>query len=375
MLNRYSIERSIADGSSVPIHVEPRLVDFHIDKTALDEAFNAMAEEERLSDDERELLADRAAQARTIVRNPERVRTVCADIVNHYFAKVAPLGLKAQVVAYYRELCVAYYDEISRLLARRSLADEPAVVMTTSTTKDEPAAWQERFGLTREQEAAVKARFRDPDDPLRFLIVTAKLLTGFDAEVEGVMYLDKPLRLHTLFQAICRTNRRWTNPVTGQEKLYGLIVDYVGLGNQIARALRDADPDRGGRRPVDVDGLAEEFVAALEAALERFGGIDRADTSFAALMAAQERIPAGDARDALAADFLRVQGMWEFLDPSPVTAAHRADYRWLGQVYESVQPSGTSDALLWQRLSAKTLEYWSTATSLKCALPVAVWMK
>ena len=86
------------------------------------------------------------------------------------------------------------------------------------------------------------------------MIVTAKLLTGFDAEVEGVMYLDKPLRLHTLFQAICRTNRRWTNPVTGQEKLYGLIVDYVGLGNQIARASAMPIPTAAGaarrrRRP------------------------------------------------------------------------------------------------------------------------------
>ena len=109
------------------------------------------------------------------------------------------------------------------------------------------------------------------------------------------MYLDKPLRPHTLFQAICRTNRRWTNPATGQEKLYGLVVDYIGLGNQIAGALRDADPDRGGRRPVDVDGLAEEFMAAIEATVERFSGIDRTDTSFAALMAhrnvsLQERI-------------------------------------------------------------------------------------
>jgi type I restriction enzyme R subunit len=358
VLNRYSIERSIADGSSVPIHVETRLVDFHLDKPALDEAFAALADEERLTDEERELLADRAARARTLVRNPDRVRTVCADIVEHYFTKVASLGLKAQVVAYDRELCVAYYDEINRLLAERQLQDqaEAAIVMTTSTTKDEPVEWQTRFGLSREQEAAVKARFRDTADPLRFLIVTAKLLTGFDAEVEGVMYLDKPLRLHTLFQAICRTNRRWSNPITGQEKLYGLIVDYVGVGSQIARALRDADPDRGGRRPVDVDGLAEEFVASIETALERFGGIDRLDSSFAALMAAQERIPLGDAREAFAADFLRVQGMWEFLDPSPVTTAHRGDYRWLAQVYESVQPTGTSDALLWQRLGAKTLE-------------------
>lgn len=117
-------------------------------------------------------------------------------------------------------------------------------------------------------------------------------------------YLDKPLRLHTLFQAICRTNRRWTNPLTGHEKHYELIVDYVGLGNQIAQALRDADPERRGRRPVDVDALAEEFVAALYAALERFDRLDRRDTSFAAL-----------------------QGMWEFLEPSPITTAHPGDYR------------------------------------------------
>lgn len=358
VMNRYPMERSITDGSSVPIHVETRLVDFHIDKQALDEAFAAMADEEALTDEERELLADRAAHARTIVRNPERITKVCRDIVDHYFAKVAPLGLKAQVVAFDRELCVAYHDELTRILAEQGLSDqaEVAVVMTVGTVKDEPLEWGTRFGLSREQEAAVKARFRDPGDPLRFLIVTAKLLTGFDAEDEGVMYLDKPLRLHTLFQAITRTNRRWTNPITGQEKNFGLIVDYVGLGNEIARALRDADPERGGRRPVDVDGLAEEFVAAVEATLVRFGGVDRGDTSFAALMAAQERIPVGEEREAFAADFLRVQGMWEFLDPSPVTTAHKADYRWLAQVYESVQPTGVSDALLWHRLGAKTLE-------------------
>ena len=358
VLNRYTIERSIADGSSVPIHVETRLVDFHIDKEALDEAFAAMADEEGLTDEEREVLADRAASAKTFVRNPERIREVCADLVEHYLTKVAPLGLKAQVVAYDRQLCVAYNDEISRLLAERGVEDqnEAAVVMTTGTTKDEPAEWRKRFQLTREQEAAVKARFRDPGDPLRFLIVTAKLLTGFDASIEGVMYLDKPLRLHTLFQAICRTNRRYTNRITGQEKHYGLIADYVGLGSQIATALRDADPERGGRRPVDVEGLAEEFLTAMDATLERFAGIDRSDIGFEALMAAQDRIRGEEEGEAFARDFLRVEGLWEFLDPSPVTAAHRTEHRWLAQVYESVQPTGTSDALLWQRLGAKTLE-------------------
>ena len=98
------------------------------------------------------------------------------------------------------------------------------------------------------------------------------------------------------------------------------------------------------------------MAVASSTPLSASAGIDRTDTSFAALMAAQERIPAGDSRDAFARDFLQVQGLWEFLDPSPVTTAHRTDYRWLAQVYESVQPTGTSDALLWQRLGAKTLE-------------------
>lgn len=358
VLNRYSIERSIADGASVPIHVETRLVDFHIDKASLDEAFAAMGEEEGLTDEEREILADRAASVRTIMRNPDRIAKVCADIVDHYLTKVAPLGLKAQIVAFDRALCVLYHDEILRLLEERRVAEEvkAAVVMTTGMTKGEPKEWRERFDLTREQEADLKARFRDARDPLRLLIVTAKLLTGFDAEIEGVMYLDKPLRLHTLFQAICRTNRRFTNPITGQEKRYGLIVDYVGLGAQIAQALRDADPDRGGKRPVDTDGLAEEFVAAIDTALARFGGIDRSDTGFEGLLAAQQVIRPGPDRDSFAREFGVVAGLWEFLHPSPVLDARKADYRWLAQVYESITPSRVSDALLWHRLGAKTLE-------------------
>jgi type I restriction enzyme R subunit len=170
--------------------------------------------------------------------------------------------------------------------------------------------------------------------------VTAKLLTGFDAPIEGVMYLDKPLRLHTLFQAICRTNRRWTNPVTGQEKHFGLIVDYVGLGAEIAKSLRAANPEKGGRRPVDPDGLLAEFEVAIELALAKFAGIDRSDFSFAALAAAQDRLPPGETRDTFAREFLTVHHLWEFLDPHPALATRRADYRWLAQVYESVQPTG-----------------------------------
>jgi type I restriction enzyme R subunit len=355
ILNTYSMERSIADGASVPVHVETRLVNFHLDKSALDEAFAEMVEEENLSDEEREVLAGRAASVKTLLLNTDRIEAVCRDILDHYQDKIAPVGMKAQVVAFDRELVVAYAQTLTRLLAERGLAHEVAVVMTVGTAKDEPKDWAQ-YSVDRSGEARLKQRFNDPEDPLAFLVVTAKLLTGFDAPIEQVMYLDKPLRKHTLFQAITRTNRRYTNPKTGQEKRHGLVVDYIGLGNQIAQALKAADPDRGGKRPVEVDDLIAEFEATMTRTLTpRFEGIDRADHSFIALQDAMERLRDPDARDEFAKDFTAIQTLWEFLNPHEALTTHAVDYKWLAQVYEAVKPTKVSDALLWHRLWAKTL--------------------
>ena len=357
VMSRYTVERSIADGATVPIHVETRLVDSHLDKERLDEAFREMADEESLTEEQREFLTGRAAQVKTILLNPDRIAAVCADIVDHYIAKVAPLGMKAMVVAYDRELVVAYEAEISRLLADRGHADWAVqVVMSVGSSKDEPQEWA-KYDLPRDAEARVKKRFNDADDPMRFVVVTAKFLTGFDAPILFVQYLDKPLRKHTLFQAITRPNRRYTNRQTGQEKRYGLVVDYVGLGAQIAEALRGSDPAAGGRRAVDVDELAAEFTARLDATLTpRFEGIDRSDTAFPALQAAMQRLPVGDARDAFAREFTGLQTIWEFIHPDPVLAQHKHDYQWLAKVYEAVKPTGVSNELLWARLGAKTLD-------------------
>jgi type I restriction enzyme R subunit len=355
VLNTYSMERSIADGASVPVHVETRKVEFHLGRDALDEAFDQMAEEEGLTDEEREVISKKAAHVKTILLNPDRIRSVCEDILDHFEAKVAPSGMKAQVVAFDRELVVAYERELRRLITERGLPHELAVVMTVGTSKEEPSSWVE-YALDRAAEAHIKARFTDPEDPLAFLIVTAKLLTGFDAPVEQVMYLDKPLRKHTLFQAITRTNRRFTHPETGQDKTHGLIVDYIGLGNQIALALKAADPDRGGQRPVDVDALAAEFTARIETALDRFKGLDRRDNSFEALQAAIQLLSTADAKDAFAQDFTSVTTLWEFLDPHEVLDQRRSDYKWLAQVYEAIKPSKVSNALLWHRLGPKTIQ-------------------
>jgi type I restriction enzyme R subunit len=356
LLHEYDDVRSIYDGATLQVIAESRLVDLHIDKEALDAEFNRMAKEEGLSDEEKEVLARKAIRLETLLKAPERIEKVCADIVEHYATRIAPLGLKAMVVAYDRELCVLYQEEIARQLAARSEGWESTVVMTTKG-KDDPPAYQ-AYERDRAQEAEVKRRFRTLTDPLKIVIVTAKWLTGFDAKNLGVMYLDKPLRAHTLFQAITRTNRPWTNTETGQEKTAGLVIDYIGLGSEIADAVQIERREHGEKIGFDdVMTLQKELGGALETALDRFEGIDRSSSSFAALMEAQERLADEEERNASAREFLICQALYEFLEPDTgFKPDQRSDYRWAAKVYQSVQPATTPDALLWQRLGAKTHE-------------------
>jgi len=349
-LNHYSVERSIHDGATLPVHVETRLVNFHFSAEALQKAFDDLAEEENLTDEEKGKLAAKASHISVVVRDKDRIEAICKDIVEHYRARIGPLGLKAQIVAYDRATCVAYYDAISQMLEP---GEECTVVMTTS--KDDPQEW-ERWNLEREEEATIKNRFRDINDPLKFVIVTAKLLTGFDAPIEGAMYLDKPLRAHTLFQAICRTNRRWTNPLTGQQKLHGLVVDYVGLGKELAKALMTKSTSIPGQNQEDVEVLLSELMAEVTNTVARFESVDRNALIFTQIHDAQQILDTLPKREEFAAQFMRCQGLFEFLWPDMKLRPIEEDYRFLAKVYSSIAPNKAADLLLWQKLGAKTME-------------------
>ena len=349
-LNHYSVERSIHDGATLPVHVETRLVNFHFSAEALQEAFDRLADEENLTDEERGKLAAKASHISVVVRDKDRIEAICKDIVEHYRARIGPLGLKAQIVAYDRATCVAYYHAISQLLEP---GEECTVVMTTS--KGDPQEW-ERWNLEREEEATIKNRFRDINDPLKFVIVTAKLLTGFDAPIEGAMYLDKPLRAHTLFQAICRTNRRWTNPLTGQQKLHGLVVDYVGLGKELAKALMTKSTSIPGQNQEDVEVLLSELMAEVTNTVARFESINRSELIFNQIHDAQQILDTLPKREEFAAQFMRCQGLFEFLWPDMKLRPIEEDYRFLAKVYSSIAPNKAADLLLWQKLGAKTMQ-------------------
>ena len=348
VLNAYDTDRSIADGTTVPILIQPRPVKFSLDKDELDKAFNDLAAEEGLDDEAKERLANRHTRTSEFFHNPERIRTVVRDMLDHYTGHIAPNGMKAQIVVADQELCVRYYEALTEEIAARKL-DWEAEVVISGAGKDELAA----FKRSPAEEDAVLNRFRAHSDPLRFLIVTSKLGTGFDAKIEGVLYLDKVMKLHTLFQTITRTNRPWRNPETGFVKRHGIVVDYVGLGNGFARAMAPANPDAK-RGEIEDGPLLEELETEIQRMLGRFVGIAR-DGSMDSLQSALQRVPEeGGHRDAFTAEMMLANGLWETLAPDIRLEPLRADYTWLAAIYHALPSGRDQDELVWGRLGAKT---------------------
>ncbi len=339
-LSRYGFEDSIRDGATKELHFEPRLVDLHMDRPQIEEEFQALTSD--LTDEDRDQLGKQAAKMAILLKSPDRVQAVCADIARHFQEKVAPNGFGAQVVTFDRESCLLYKQAIDQHLA----PEVSDIVISVNSGEDHYAPYRRE----RDAEEALLDRFRDPNDPLKIIIVTSKLLTGFDAPILQTMYLDRPLRDHTLLQAICRTNRPY-----GQQKTHGLIVDYLGIFDDVAQAIQ-FDEEGITRVVSNLIELKNKLPEAIQKCLQYFPGVDRALTGYEGLIAAQECLPDNNVRDRFAADCSYLARLWESISPDPVLNQYETDYRWLVQVYESVKPVSNTGRLLWHRLGAKTIK-------------------
>jgi type I restriction enzyme, R subunit len=340
-LSRYSFQDSIRDKATLPLHFETPEVRLKIDRAAIDEAFSQVTG--NLSEQDRDDLAKRVAKMAVLVKNPERIRAVVQHMVTHYQTRVEPNGFKAQVVVFDRECCVLYKQVMDELIG----PEASAIVMHTNS--GDPQEWKQ-YALDKDAEEKLLDRFRDPADPLKFVIVTSKLLTGFDAPILQVMYLDKPMKDHNLLQAICRTNR-----TCGQEKTHGLIVDYIGIFDDVAQAL-DFDEKAVQQVVSNIDELRQALPLQVQKCLAFFAGVDRTVGGYEGLSAAQQCLPNNEIRDKFAAEYCVLGTIWEALSPDPCLLPYQADYKWLTQVYESVKPPSGNGKLLWHALGAKTIE-------------------
>jgi type I restriction enzyme R subunit len=231
----YDISRAVEDGATVPIYYESRLARIELDAN---ERPKIDAEIEELTEDEAESEQDRLkrkwASVEALVGSDKRLAMVAQDLVRHFEERIAALDGKAMVVCMSRRICVDLYDAITKLRPQWHSDDDEAgaiKVVMTGAASDRPS-WQPHIGKRpKSRRELIAKRAKNPNDPLKLVIVRDMWLTGFDAPCMHTMYVDKPMRGHGLMQAIARVNRVF------RDKPAGLVVDYIGIAQNLKSAL------------------------------------------------------------------------------------------------------------------------------------------
>lgn len=262
VLHRYGADHSVADGTTVPLVIDRRQIVQPLDRVALDEAYAAYIAREGISATDAETLAASMTRWDMLLKDSRRMERVADDVVNELTTILAPDGYGALLVVADREACVAYAELLSAVLGPGRAT---AVI---SGAKNDPVSF-EPYVRSPAGEEGVKRAFRDPTDPLKLLVVTSKLIIGFDARNCHTVYIDKPMKEHTLFQAATRANRTWTTPA-GVPKGFGRVVDYCGIADELEACF---SPKRGGVRKevVRPEELVELFIATLDQAEHLLG--------------------------------------------------------------------------------------------------------
>ena len=293
----YDIRRSVEDGATVPIHYESRLAKLSLDKDeqpTIDADFEEATEGEEI--ERKEQLKTKWAQQEALVGSETRLKQVAEDIVDHFEQRLEVLDGKAMVVCMSRRICVELYRELVNLRPDWEHAGDDKgkiKVMMTGSASD-PQDWQQHIRNKSRRETLAK-RFRNADDELQIVLVRDMWLTGFDAPSLHTMYLDKPMRGHGLMQAIARVNRVF------KDKPGGLVVDYLGVADDLRKAI-DAytDSEGEGRPALDKDAAVDVLREKYEICCGILHGFDWSDWTAGAqkqmqlLLSAQEHILAQD---------------------------------------------------------------------------------
>jgi len=267
----YDIQRAVIDGATVPIYYESRLAKLELkesERPKIDPEFEEATEGEEI--DRKEKLKSKWAQLEAVVGSENRIKLIARDLVEHFENRLATMEGKAMVVGMSRRICVALYREIAALRPDWHHEDDDQgtmkVVMTGSAS--DHIEWQTHIRSKLRRETLAE-RFRNPGDPFRIVIVRDMWLTGFDAPSLHTMYVDKPMRGHGLMQAIARVNRVF------KDKPGGLVVDYLGLADELKAALKTYTESGGtGRTALDQTEAVAVMLEKYEICRGLFHGFD-----------------------------------------------------------------------------------------------------
>jgi type I restriction enzyme, R subunit len=353
-LDAYSPKEAVDDKATVETRYEPRLVELaHFKGEDLDRSFTALVDD--LPEEEQETVKADAARLKVVAKGLARIEAVAVDALAYLRERTFPQGFKAQFVAVDREGCALVAD---KLLELGMPAEEFAVIYTPHTKEDAKpenehlrrwhadAQWRRLTGAPATDEdvvvdedseldlGEVRARkkfieaFKDDDKSLKLLIVTDMLLTGFDAPVEQVMFLDKPLKGARLLQAIMRTNR----PYPEKHKDRGVIVDYWGVFDRLQAAFAEFSPEDVELAVLDLKSLEDNFPVMLAEALALVAGMPSGDEYEQMMWLLRRFMEDKAAAELFEERFQRVQSAFETLAPDPFLAPHLEEYRRLARL-------------------------------------------
>ena len=347
-LDKYSIAESIADGTTVPLYYTLAPNELRVEKEVLEKEFLDLKEAEGMSDvEELNKVLERAVTLKNMLKNRERVEKVAQYVANHFLNTVEPMGYKAFLVGVDREACALYKQEMDKYLP----TDYSQVVYSPFYNDPEELA---KYHLPDIEEKRIRKAFRKPNELPKILIVTEKLLTGFDAPILYCMYLDKPMRDHVLLQAIARVNRPYEDE-EGRKKVSGFVLDFVGIFDNLEKALAFDSQDIAGIVR-DVEELKKRFKEEMEKARENYLTIISEKEKDKAVEALLNYFLEEEIRNEYYRFFKELSTIYEIISPDAFLRNYLDDYETLSRMYQILRENYDRGIDINKDFTRKTIE-------------------
>lgn len=344
-LDKYSISESIDDQTTVALNYALARSDLLVDRETLEVQFLQQADAEGVSDiDELNAILDRAVELKEMMKSPERIDAIAKSVAEHFQANVEPMGFKAFVVAVDREACVLYKKVLDQYLP-----EDYSIVVYSGAHNDQGDL--KKYQLGYDEEKKIRKEFLDKEKKPKILIVTEKLLTGYDAPILYCMYLDKPMRDHVLLQTIARVNRPYEDR-EGQVKPYGLVYDFVGIFEKLERAL-SFDSDVVASVIQNIDVLKQLFETLMKEQAPKYlpfamGFDDKSKDR------AIQHFENKELREAFFKLVKQIQNLYDILSPDVCLRPHLVNYQHLVELYAVIRNAYSDNPYIDRELTKKT---------------------
>ncbi|MCW8815223.1 MAG: type I restriction endonuclease subunit R, partial [Chlorobium sp.] len=333
-LHKYSIADSIEDGTTLPLYYQLAPNDMLVPHETLDKEFLSLAEAEGVADiEELNKILDRAVNLKNFLKGKERIEKVAQFVAGHYLTNVEPLGYKAFLVGVDREACAYYKQALDQFLP----SDYSRVVYTGNNND---SVLLKKFHLDPKKERQIRKSFGKLDQQPKILIVTEKLLTGFDAPLLYAMYLDKPMRDHTLLQAIARVNRPYENEAQEMVKPHGFVLDFVGIFDKLEKALA-FDSNEINAIVKDIKLLKILFKSKMESIAPEYLRLVESNFNDRDVDNLIEHFRDPERRKAFFKEYKEIEMLYEIISPDAFLRPFIDNYTTLSAIYNVVRKAYT----------------------------------